>query len=102
MLVSRDWKRKDLCVRPPSPRPSPCVPYRRKANGTTVSELVMTPTCELTVQEHGTLEELGELFGILSVAVYGRMDDGPQIIALKDLNKGGMTTHIVVGTPGRI
>ena len=62
----------------------------------------MAPTRELAIQTHETLEKLGEPFGIASVAVYGGVDKGPQIKALKNMNKGGMTTRIVVGTPGRI
>nr|VWO94787.1 ATP-dependent RNA helicase CshA (EC [Ganoderma boninense] len=77
-------------------------PLDKKAKGTTVSALVMAPTRELAIQTHETLEKLGEPFGIASVAVYGGVDKGPQIKALKNMNKGGMTTRIVVGTPGRI
>ncbi|KAI1782965.1 P-loop containing nucleoside triphosphate hydrolase protein, partial [Ganoderma leucocontextum] len=55
------------------------------ANGTTV-------TCEQ--------EKLGEPFGVASVAVYGSVDNCPQIKALKNMNMGRKTTRIVVGTPG--
>ncbi|TFY60586.1 hypothetical protein EVJ58_g5052 [Rhodofomes roseus] len=48
------------------------------------------------------LAELGESFGIASVAVFGGVDKGPQIKALKNANKDGKTTRIIVGTPGRI
>ncbi|KAI1785423.1 DEAD-domain-containing protein [Ganoderma leucocontextum] len=77
-------------------------PVDRKTKGTTVAALVMAPTRELAIQTHETLEQLGEPFGIASVAVYGGVDKGPQIKALKNMNKGGKTTRVVVGTPGRI
>ena len=76
---------------------------KKQAKGTTtVSVLVLAPTRELAIQTHETLEKLGEPFGIASVAVYGGVDKGPQIKALKNMNKGGKTTRVVVGTPGRI
>ena len=80
---------------------------KKQAKGTTtVSVLVLAPTRELAIQTHETLEKLGEPFGIASVAVYGGVDKGPQIKALKNMNKekggAGMVTRIVVGTPGRI
>ena len=77
-------------------------PVDKKAKGTTVSVLVMAPTRELAIQTHETLDKLGEPFGIASVAVYGGVDKGPQIKALKNMNRGGKLTRIVVGTPGRI
>ncbi|KAI0735958.1 P-loop containing nucleoside triphosphate hydrolase protein [Earliella scabrosa] len=77
-------------------------PPDKKNKGPTVSVLVMAPTRELAIQTHETLEKLGEPFGIASVAVFGGVDKGPQIKALKNMNKGGRTTRIVVGTPGRI
>ncbi|KAI0696498.1 P-loop containing nucleoside triphosphate hydrolase protein [Cerioporus squamosus] len=77
-------------------------PVDKKSKGTTVSVLVMAPTRELAIQTHETLEALGEPFGIASVAVYGGVDKGPQIKALKNMNQGKKVTRIVVGTPGRI
>ncbi|KAH9836757.1 DEAD-domain-containing protein, partial [Rhodofomes roseus] len=77
-------------------------PSSKKDKGTTVSVLVMAPTRELAIQTHDTLAELGESFGIASVAVFGGVDKGPQIKALKNANKDGKTTRIIVGTPGRI
>ncbi len=62
----------------------------------------MAPTRELAIQTHETLEQLGQPFGIASVAVYGGVDKGPQIKTLKNMNKDGKTTRIIVGTPGRI
>ncbi|PIL33114.1 transporter [Ganoderma sinense ZZ0214-1] len=62
----------------------------------------MTPTLELAVQTHKTLEKLGEPFGIASVPIYGGMDQAPQIKTLKNMDEGRMMTSIVVGTPGRI
>ncbi|KAI0770958.1 DEAD-domain-containing protein [Trametes elegans] len=80
---------------PPSSQP-------KKQKGTTVSVLVVAPTRELAIQTHETLEKLGAPFGIASVAVYGGVDKGPQIKTLKNANKDGKTTRIIVGTPGRI
>ncbi len=77
-------------------------PPDKKAKGTTVNALVMAPTRELAIQTHETLEKLGEPFGIASVAVYGGVDKAPQIRTLRNMSKGGMTTRVIVGTPGRI
>ncbi|KAI0668725.1 DEAD-domain-containing protein [Trametes maxima] len=74
----------------------------KKQKGTTVSVLVVAPTRELAIQTHETFEKLGEPFGIASVAVFGGVDKGPQIKTLKNANKDGKTTRIIVGTPGRI
>lgn len=74
----------------------------KKGKGTTVSVLVVAPTRELAIQTHDTLSALGEPFGIASVAVFGGVDKGPQVKTLKNANKDGKTTRIVVGTPGRI
>ena len=64
--------------------------------------LVVAPTREPAIQTHETLEKLGAPLGIASVAIYGGVDKGPQIKMLKNMNGGGLTTRIVVGTPGRI
>ncbi|CDO74783.1 hypothetical protein BN946_scf185001.g31 [Trametes cinnabarina] len=74
----------------------------KKQMGTTVSVLVVAPTRELAIQTHETLEKLGAPFGIASVAVFGGVDKGPQIKTLKNMNKDGKTTRIIVGTPGRL
>ncbi|KAI0353176.1 DEAD-domain-containing protein [Trametes cingulata] len=74
----------------------------KKQKGTTVSVLVVAPTRELAIQTHETLEKLGAPFGIASVAVFGGVDKVPQIKTLKNANKDGKTTRIIVGTPGRI
>ncbi|KAI0656835.1 P-loop containing nucleoside triphosphate hydrolase protein [Cubamyces menziesii] len=74
----------------------------KKQKGPTVSVLVVAPTRELAIQTHETLDKLGEPFGIASVAVFGGVDKGPQIKTLKNANKDGKTTRIIVGTPGRI
>ncbi|KAI0962912.1 hypothetical protein AcW1_000144 [Taiwanofungus camphoratus] len=74
----------------------------KKSKGTTVSVLVMAPTRELAIQTHETLSALGEPFGIASVAVFGGVDKAPQVKSLKNANKDGKTTRIIVGTPGRI
>ncbi|KAI0369976.1 DEAD-domain-containing protein [Pilatotrama ljubarskyi] len=74
----------------------------KNQRGTTVSVLVVAPTRELAIQTHETLEKLGAPFGIASVAVFGGVDKGPQIKTLKNANKDGKTTRIIVGTPGRI
>ena len=70
----------------------------------TVSVLVVAPTRELALQTHDTLTSLGAPFGIASVAVFGGVPKEPQVKMLKNASKGkdGMTTKIIVGTPGRI
>ncbi|KAL7285961.1 hypothetical protein ACG7TL_001076 [Trametes sanguinea] len=77
-------------------------PPSKKQKATTVNVLVVAPTRELAIQTHETLEKLGAPFGIASVAVFGGVDKGPQIKTLKNANKDGKTTRIIVGTPGRI
>ncbi|KZT08929.1 DEAD-domain-containing protein [Laetiporus sulphureus 93-53] len=81
---------------------SPAPQGRKFKDTTTVSVLVMAPTRELAIQTHETLDKLGAPFGIASVAVFGGVDKGPQAKALKNANKNGKTTKIIVGTPGRI
>lgn len=70
----------------------------------TVSVLVVAPTRELAIQTHDTLSALGKPFHIASVAVFGGVPKEPQVKMLKNVNKAkdGMTTRIIVGTPGRI
>ncbi|KAH0838730.1 hypothetical protein J3R83DRAFT_7084 [Lanmaoa asiatica] len=67
-----------------------------------VSVLVVAPTRELALQTHDALSTLGAPFSIASVAVFGGVDKAPQINALKNGDKDGNVTRIVVGTPGRI
>ena len=75
-----------------------------KKTAPTVSVLVVAPTRELAIQTHDTLSALGAPFGIASVAVFGGVPKDGQIQMLKNANKGkdGLTTRIIVGTPGRI
>jgi ATP-dependent RNA helicase DBP3 len=75
-----------------------------KSVKSTVSILVVAPTRELAIQTHDTLSALGKPFGIASVAVFGGVPKEPQVKMLKNANKGkdGLTTRIIVGTPGRI
>jgi ATP-dependent RNA helicase DBP3 len=74
----------------------------------TISVLVVAPTRELAIQTHDTLSDLGEPFGIASVAIFGGVEKKGQIDALRSINKNGkgkgkqVTTRIIVGTPGRI
>lgn len=70
----------------------------------TISVLVVAPTRELAIQTHDTLSALGKPFGIASVAVFGGVPKDPQVRMLKNANKAkdGMTTRIIVGTPGRL
>ncbi|KAG6841539.1 hypothetical protein C0991_009904 [Blastosporella zonata] len=81
-------------------RPKPS----KKSDASTVSVLVVAPTRELAIQTHDTLSALGKPFGIASVAVFGGVPKEPQVRMLKNANKGtdGLTTRIIVGTPGRI
>ncbi|KAG5352680.1 ATP-dependent RNA helicase DBP3 [Termitomyces sp. J132] len=76
----------------------------KKKEKSTVSVLVVAPTRELAIQTHDTLSALGKPFGIASVAVFGGVPKEPQVRMLKNANKGldGLTTRIIVGTPGRI
>lgn len=71
-------------------------------DGSGISVLVVAPTRELAIQTHDTLSALGAPFHIGSVAVYGGVDKAPQTKALSRAREDGMTTRIVVGTPGRI
>ncbi|CAL1697294.1 unnamed protein product [Somion occarium] len=70
--------------------------------------LILAPTRELAIQTHDTLDGLGESFGIRSVALFGGVDKAGQIQLLRnDKKKGGknpkgLTTRVIVGTPGRI
>lgn len=75
-----------------------------KHDKSTVSVLVVAPTRELALQTHDTLTSLGAPFGIASVAVFGGVPKEPQVKMLKNASRGkdGMTTKIIVGTPGRI
>ncbi|TFK47944.1 DEAD-domain-containing protein [Heliocybe sulcata] len=75
---------------------------KNKGKNPSVNVLVVAPTRELAIQTHETLLALGGPFGIASVALFGGVEKGPQIKTLKNLNKDGKTTRIVVGTPGRI
>ncbi|KAL1662204.1 P-loop containing nucleoside triphosphate hydrolase protein [Schizophyllum commune] len=69
-----------------------------------VTAIVVAPTRELAIQTHDTLSALGKPFGIASVAVFGGVPKEPQVRMLRNANKAkdGMTTRVVVGTPGRI
>lgn len=69
-----------------------------------MTTLVVAPTRELAIQTHETLLALGKPFHIASVAVFGGVPKEPQVRMLKNANKAkdGMTTRIIVGTPGRI
>ncbi|KAF9017587.1 P-loop containing nucleoside triphosphate hydrolase protein [Hymenopellis radicata] len=69
-----------------------------------ITTLVLAPTRELAMQTHDQLVEIGKPFGIGSVAVYGGAPKDSQIRLLQnvDKKKNGITTRIVVGTPGRI
>ncbi|KAG6878335.1 hypothetical protein C0993_008513 [Termitomyces sp. T159_Od127] len=79
-------------------------PPVKKKGQSSVSVLVVAPTRELAIQTHDTLSALGKPFGIASVAVFGGVPKEPQVRMLKSADKGldGLTTRIIVGTPGRI
>lgn len=76
----------------------------KKSTKSTVSVLVVAPTRELALQTHDTLSALGKPFGIASVAVFGGVPKEPQVKMLRNASKvhEGMSTRIIVGTPGRI
>lgn len=57
--------------------------------------LIMTPTRELAEQIHQAIQELGRKTGIRSTTVYGGVNIGQQIQALKK-------TDIIVACPGRL
>lgn len=80
----------------PPPPPSKSSP--------TITTLVLAPTRELALQTHEALENLGEQFGIASVAVFGGVPKEGQVKMLRNLHKANSTliTRIIVGTPGRI
>ncbi|KAJ3996463.1 P-loop containing nucleoside triphosphate hydrolase protein [Lentinula boryana] len=80
----------------PPPPPSKSSP--------TITTLVLAPTRELALQTHEALQELGEQFGIASVAVFGGVPKEGQLKMLKNLHKtnSNLVTRIIVGTPGRI
>jgi ATP-dependent RNA helicase DBP3 len=77
---------------------------QKKGSKSTVSVLIVAPTRELALQTHDTLSALGKSFGIASVAVFGGVPKEPQVKMLRNASKvkDGLTTRIVVGTPGRI
>ncbi|KAK7041710.1 RNA-dependent ATPase [Paramarasmius palmivorus] len=70
----------------------------------TITTLVLAPTRELALQTHETLSTLGKPLGIACVAVFGGVPKEPQVQMLQNLDKGktGLTTRVIVGTPGRI
>ncbi|KAJ3751159.1 DEAD-domain-containing protein [Lentinula detonsa] len=80
----------------PPPPPSKSSP--------TITTLVLAPTRELALQTHEALQELGEQFGIASVAVFGGVPKEGQLKMLKNLHKpnSNLVTRIIVGTPGRL
>jgi ATP-dependent RNA helicase DBP3 len=64
--------------------------------------LVVAPTRELALQTHDTLSAIGNPLGIGSVAVFGGVDKKDQVRLLRGGSVDGVTTRIIVGTPGRI
>lgn len=69
-----------------------------------VTTLVLAPTRELAMQTHDQLVDMGKQFNIGCVAVYGGAPKEGQIRMLRNMDKkkDGLTTRIIVGTPGRI
>ncbi len=57
--------------------------------------LVLTPTRELCVQVTDVFQDFGRSLGIKTTSIYGGVSIGPQIRNIP-------TSHIVVGTPGRM
>lgn len=74
------------------------------ASASLITTLVVAPTRELAIQTHDTLAALGQPLGLASVAVFGGVPKEGQVRMLRKAGKGkgGLTTRIVVGTPGRI
>lgn len=67
---------------------------QRRVDG--IKCLVMAPTRELVLQINSVFEDLGKKLSIKSLAVYGGVEQDPQI---KELEKG---IDILVATPGRM
>ncbi len=57
--------------------------------------LVLTPTRELCIQVTDVFQDFGRSLGIKTTSIYGGVSIGPQIRNIP-------TSHIVVGTPGRL
>lgn len=63
--------------------------------GKGVQAIILTPTRELCVQVHGTMQQMAQFMRIRIASVYGGVSINPQIDELK-------RAEIVVGTPGRV
>lgn len=77
-----------------------CLPILQKlkldAHSKGVRALVLAPTRELATQIHESFENYGKGLGITSLAIFGGVDQNPQV---QSLRSGAM---IVVATPGRL
>ncbi|MBM4396654.1 MAG: DEAD/DEAH box helicase [Deltaproteobacteria bacterium] len=58
--------------------------------------LVLAPTRELALQDHGEFEKAGRHLPVRTVAIYGGTGFGLQLDRLRE------GVHVVVGTPGRV
>ncbi|KAF8338192.1 uncharacterized protein EI90DRAFT_2991491 [Cantharellus anzutake] len=71
--------------------------HDKKARGSQITVLVISPTRELALQTHETLTQIGALVGIQSVCVFGGVgkDEQRRVLAQP-------STKVLVGTPGRL
>jgi len=73
-----------------------CLPILDKIqNDRGLQVLVLTPTRELCIQLTDVFQDFGKSLGIKTTSIYGGVSIGPQIRNIP-------TSHIVVGTPGRL
>lgn len=77
-----------------------CLPILQKlklnVSSKGVRALVLAPTRELATQIHQSFENYGKGLGITSVAIFGGVDQTPQVQSLR------LGASIVVATPGRL
>jgi len=67
-----------------------------KSTGKGISALILTPTRELAIQIHESMEAYGRYLGLKHLVIFGGVSQHPQTEALK---KG---TDILIATPGRL
>ncbi len=73
-----------------------CLPILDKIQmGRGLQALVLTPTRELCIQVTDVFHDFGKTLGIKTTSIYGGVSIGPQIRNIP-------TSHIIVGTPGRL
>jgi ATP-dependent RNA helicase DBP3 len=74
-----------------------------KASEPPISILILAPTRELALQTDSTLSSISTpLSSIASVCLFGGVPKDAQVKMLRNMNKDGRKTRVVVGTPGRV